>query len=27
VEIFQKPLKVLLKEYAATVRLAQVKGG
>ena len=27
VEIFQKPLKVLLKEYAATVRLAHIKGG
>jgi lipoprotein-anchoring transpeptidase ErfK/SrfK len=26
VEVFQKPLKVLLKEYAAMVRLAQVKG-
>jgi lipoprotein-anchoring transpeptidase ErfK/SrfK len=27
VEVVQKPLKVLLKEYAAKVRLAQVKGG
>jgi lipoprotein-anchoring transpeptidase ErfK/SrfK len=27
VEVLQKPLKVLLKEYAAMVRLAQVKGG
>ena len=26
VEVFQKPLKVLLKEYAATVRLARGKG-
>jgi lipoprotein-anchoring transpeptidase ErfK/SrfK len=27
VEVLQKPLKVLLKEYAAMVRLAQVKSG
>jgi hypothetical protein len=27
VEVLQKPLKELLKEYAALVRLAQVKGG
>jgi ATP-dependent protease Clp ATPase subunit len=27
VEILQKPLKVLLKEYASMFRLARVKGG